>query len=130
MTHTEENTMKYTLTTLMLTASLAWMPQLATADTAGNVAGGVSGAISGALPDQSGAPLPQVEGEIRKVDATAGKLTVRHGPIGNLDMAAMTMVFRVKDPGMLAQVQTGDKVRFTAERLDGLLTITSLTVEK
>lgn len=115
--------MKYTLTTLMLTASLAWMPQLATADTAGNVAGGVSGAISGA-------PLPQVEGEIRKVDATAGKLTVRHGPIGNLDMAAMTMVFRVKDPGMLAQVQTGDKVRFTAERLDGLLTITSLTVEK
>lgn len=124
--------MKYTLTTLMLMlmASLAWMPQLATADTANIAAGAAPGAISGALPDQSGVPLPQVEGEIRKVDAAAGKLTVRHGPIENLNMAAMTMVFRVKDPAMLAQVQTGDKVRFTAERLDGLLTITSLTVEK
>lgn len=72
------------------------------------------------------APLPEVEGEIRKVDAPAGKLTIRHGPIGNLDMGAMTMIFRVKDPAMLTQVQAGDKVQFTVDRIDGLLTVTSL----
>ncbi|WP_254775909.1 copper-binding protein [Ralstonia sp. 25mfcol4.1] len=74
------------------------------------------------------APLPEVEGEIRKVDAGAGKLTIRHGPIGNLDMGAMTMIFRVKDPAMLTRVQAGDKVRFTVDRVDGLLTVTSLAV--
>ncbi|PLP96533.1 hypothetical protein CYJ10_31820 [Cupriavidus pauculus] len=74
------------------------------------------------------APLPEVEGEIRKVDAEAGKLTIRHGPIGNLDMGAMTMIFRVKDPAMLTRVQAGDKVRFTVDRIDGLLTVTSLAI--
>ena len=81
-------------------------------------------------PDMASAtaqvPLPEVEGEIRKVDALAGKLTIRHGPIGNLDMGAMTMIFRVKDPAMLTQVQAGDKVQFTVDRIDGLLTVTSL----
>ena len=76
------------------------------------------------------AGTPAVEGEIRKVDGPAGKLTIRHGPIENLDMAAMTMIFRVRDPAMLTQVQAGDKVRFTVDRIEGLLTVTSLVVEK
>ena len=76
------------------------------------------------------APLPEVEGEIRKVDAQAGKLTIRHGPIGNLDMGAMTMIFRVRDPAMLTQVQAGDKVQFTVDRIDGLLTVTSLNIKQ
>jgi len=70
------------------------------------------------------------EGEVRKVDSTAGKLTLRHGPLENLAMPAMTMVFRVTDPAWLAQLKVGDKVRFTADRVDGNLTVTALELEK
>jgi len=69
------------------------------------------------------------EGEVRKVDSTVGKLTLRHGPLANLDMPAMTMVFRVKDPAWLAQLRVGDKVRFVAQRVDGNLTVTTLELE-
>lgn len=66
------------------------------------------------------------EGEVRKVDLAARKLTLRHGDIRNLGMPGMTMVFKVTDPKMLSGVKEGDKVRFTAERLDGALTVTSI----
>ncbi|SHG66288.1 copper-binding protein [Massilia sp. CF038] len=66
------------------------------------------------------------DGEIRKVDMDAGKLTIRHGELKNLDMAPMTMVFRVKDKAMLGQVAAGDKVRFSAEKIEGALTVTAL----
>ncbi|UUZ48331.1 copper-binding protein [Massilia sp. B-10] len=66
------------------------------------------------------------DGEIRKVDKDAAKLTIRHGELKNLDMPPMTMVFRVKDKAMLDKVATGDKVRFNAEKVDGALTVTSL----
>ena len=68
----------------------------------------------------------QSDGEIKKVDKEAGKITVKHGPLVNLDMPAMTMVFKVKDPGMLEQVKAGDKVKFTAEKINGAFTITAL----
>ena len=70
------------------------------------------------------------EGEVRKVDSTAGKLTLRHGPLANLDMPAMTMVFRVKDPAWLAQLKVGDRVRFVAKRVDGNLTVTAIELEQ
>jgi len=70
------------------------------------------------------------EGEVRRVDGAVGKLTLRHGPLENLEMPAMTMVFRVKDPTWLAQLKVGDKVRFVAERVDGNLTVTALEVEE
>jgi len=69
---------------------------------------------------------PQTEGEIRNVDTTAQKLTVKHGRIENLGMSPMTMVFRVKDPAFLTMVKAGDKVRMTVERVDGALTIVAL----
>ncbi|MGU7773833.1 copper-binding protein [Burkholderia sp. MR1-5-21] len=65
-------------------------------------------------------------GEIRKVDAAAGKLTIKHGPLENLGMDAMTMVFKVKDPAMISQVKVGDKLDFVAEEMDGALTVTKL----
>ena len=68
----------------------------------------------------------QTEGEIRKVDAAAQKLTVKHGRIENLGMSPMTMVFRVKDPTFLTVVKPGDKVKMTVERIDGALTIVAL----
>ena len=66
------------------------------------------------------------EGEVRKVDKDAKKITLRHGPLTNLDMPAMTMVFQVQDPAMLDKVKTGDKVKFRAEKVDGAFTITHI----
>ena len=66
---------------------------------------------------------PMTEGEVRKVDKEAGKLTLRHGRIENLDMPAMTMVFRVADPSMLETLKEGDKIRFAADRMNGALTV-------
>ncbi len=63
------------------------------------------------------------DGEIRKVDKEAGKLTIKHGPIANLEMPGMTMVFRVGDPAMLEQVKAGDKVRFAADKVNGAITV-------
>ena len=65
-------------------------------------------------------------GEIRKVDKDTGKLTIRHGPIQNLDMPAMTMVFQVKNPAMLDQVTTGDKIKFAVEKTGGALVVTHI----
>jgi Cu(I)/Ag(I) efflux system periplasmic protein CusF len=70
------------------------------------------------------------EGEVRKVDKTAGKITLRHGEIRNLDMPSMTMVFLVKDKSMLDKVKTGDKVRFLAEKSNGTLVVTALEAAK
>jgi Cu/Ag efflux protein CusF len=69
-----------------------------------------------------------VDGEIRKVDAAAGKLTIRHAPLTELDMPAMTMVFRVADPKLLEDLKPGDKVRFVATRDGGAFTVTRLEV--
>jgi Cu(I)/Ag(I) efflux system periplasmic protein CusF len=66
------------------------------------------------------------EGKIRKVDKSAGKITVKHGEIKNLDMPPMTMVFGVKDAAMLDKVKQGDKVRFRAASEDGKFTITEI----
>ena len=76
------------------------------------------------------ANAPATDGEVRKVDKAQGKITLRHGPIANLDMPGMTMVFRVSDAKMLDAVQPGDKVRFAADNLNGALTVTAMEVLK
>ncbi|WP_407928306.1 copper-binding protein [Collimonas silvisoli] len=65
-------------------------------------------------------------GEVKKIDKEAGKITIKHGPLANLEMPPMTMVFRVKDPIMLDQVKPGDKINFVAEKANGALTVTQL----
>jgi Cu(I)/Ag(I) efflux system periplasmic protein CusF len=72
-----------------------------------------------------------VDGEVKKIDESAGKITLKHGPIKNLGMdEGMTMVFRVKDSAMLKQVKVGDKVRFEAEKADAGYTVTNLRKAK
>lgn len=66
------------------------------------------------------------EGEIRKVDKDNKKLTIKHGPLKNLDMPGMTMVFGVKEDAMLDKVETGAKVRFLAEKVDGKIVVTRM----
>ena len=70
------------------------------------------------------------EGVVRKIDKDAGKITIKHGPLVNLDMPAMTMVFRVKDPAMLTQVKEGDAIKFTVEKVGGAFTVTTLESAK
>lgn len=84
------------------------------------------GARHAAAPAQMAQAGASVQAEVRKVDKEAKKLTLKHGPIPNLDMPAMTMVFRVQDPAMLEQVKAGDKVRFAAENVNGQLTVTRI----
>jgi len=69
-------------------------------------------------------PAPLSEGEVRKVDKAAKKLTLRHGPIRNLDMPAMTMVFQVPDAALLDGLAVGDKLRFHAEQQNGATIVT------
>ncbi|MDM0011757.1 copper-binding protein [Variovorax sp. J22P168] len=82
--------------------------------------------LAGAAHAQAAAAMPLSEGEVRKVDKEAGRLTLAHGPLENLDMPGMTMVFRVADGAMLDAVRPGDKVRFHAEQIQGRLTVTRI----
>jgi Cu(I)/Ag(I) efflux system protein CusF len=65
-------------------------------------------------------------GEIRKVDKTTSKITIKHGEIKNLDMPPMTMVFQVRDPALLEKAKAGDKVRFIAEQKEGAIVVTAI----
>jgi Cu(I)/Ag(I) efflux system periplasmic protein CusF len=76
------------------------------------------------------AVLPQTEGEVRKVDKEAGKVTLKHGEIKNLEMPGMTMVFQVKDTALLEKVKAGDKVNFTADKVNGAYTVLSIEPRK
>ena len=80
-------------------------------------------AFGGAAVAQS---PPLVRGKVEKVDAAAGKVTIDHEKVPNLDMDPMTMVWAAKDPSMLKGLKAGDKVRFTAERVEGRLTVTMI----
>jgi len=68
----------------------------------------------------------RADAEVRKVDLENKKITLRHGFIKNLDMPAMSMVFNAKDVTLLEKVKVGDKVKFSAEKLDGVFFVTSI----
>jgi Cu(I)/Ag(I) efflux system protein CusF len=71
------------------------------------------------------------DGEVIKVDESAGKITIKHGPFKKLDMdEGMTMVFKASDPAMLKQVKPGDKIRFDADKVDGQFTVTKIERKK
>lgn len=70
--------------------------------------------------------LPKVDAEVRRVDAGAGKVTLRHAEIPNLGMPPMTMVFQVGDPGLLEGVEVGDRLLVTVDQIDGAYTVLSL----
>ena len=71
-----------------------------------------------------------VDGEVVKVDDAQGKITLKHSPITNLDMPAMTMVFKAGDPAMIKQVKVGDKVKFEADKVNGQITVTKIEKAK
>jgi Cu/Ag efflux protein CusF len=85
----------------------------------------------GMLANVAVAQAPMVNGQVTKIDESAGKITLKHGPIKKLDMnEGMTMVFRVQDPAMLKQVKAGDKVKFDADKINGQFTVTKIEKAK
>lgn len=111
---------------LALAATLCAAAGLASAQDhahGGHGAHGAHGAQAGA---KATAAAELVDGEVKKIDKGAGKITLRHGELKSLNMPAMSMVFRVKDAAMLDQVKTGDKVKFAADRVNGAVTIVEL----
>lgn len=91
----------------------------------------ISALIAGAAIAASAfAQAPTTEGEVRKVDKSTGKITLRHGEIKNLDMPPMTMVFTAKDPALLEKVKAGDKVLFQAEKDGATYLVTAIEAKK
>ncbi len=108
--------MKHALTLSLIAAALA-MPAHAQQNAADHSA-------HQAAPAK--APAALSDGEIRKIDRDAQKITIRHGPIANLGMPPMTMVFQVKDAALLDRAKTGEKVRFSAEQAGGAYIVTRI----
>jgi len=77
-------------------------------------------------PSAQAANGEMADGEVRKVDKEGGKLTLKHGDIKSLDMPPMTMVFVVKDKGMLDKLKAGDKIKFNAISDAGKLIVTEI----
>jgi len=72
-----------------------------------------------------------IDGTITKVDTSAGKITIKHGPIKKFDMDdGMTMVFRAQDPAMLKAVKAGDEIKFDAENVNGQFVVTRIQKSK
>ena len=71
------------------------------------------------------------DGVVTQVDASAQKITIKHGPLKKFDMDdGMTMVFRAQDPAMLKAVKAGDKVKFVPDRINGQFTVTKIEKAK
>ena len=81
-------------------------------------------------PPAAAAAADMAEGEVRKIDKESKKITLKHGPIKNLDMPGMTMVFQVKDAAMLDSLKTGDKIRFKAEQMGSAIVVTDIETAK
>ena len=81
-------------------------------------------------PTAAASAADMTEGEIRKVDKDAKKLTIKHGEIKSLDMPPMTMVFQVKDASVLDKVKVGDKVRFVVQKSDTGFVVTDVEAAK
>jgi Cu/Ag efflux protein CusF len=106
--------MKTLTETVFLAVALAIPPAYA----------GESHELPAAAASQASAPIS--DGEVRKVDREAKKITIKHGPLANLDMPPMTMVFQVRDPALLDKVKAGDKVKFRAEKEGSVYLVTHI----
>ena len=107
--------MRLRLLAVISIASLLFAP--------GGYAAGEPSADNAAGTTSADSGQAMTSGVVKKVDKGAGKVTIRHGPIENLGMPQMTMIFRVKDPEMLDRLKEGDEIRFVADKVDGAYTV-------
>ncbi len=88
-------------------------------------------ALTSAAAVQTAIAQEITDGQVTKIDESAGKITLRHGPIKKFEMEeGMTMVFKAQDPAMLKSVKVGDKVKFEADRVNGQFTVTKIQKAK
>jgi Cu/Ag efflux protein CusF len=88
-------------------------------------------ALAGVALGATAAIAQMVDGEVTKVDESAGKITIKHGPMKKFDMEdGMTMVFRANDPAILKQVKAGDKIKFEADKVNGQFTVMKVEKQK
>jgi Cu/Ag efflux protein CusF len=80
------------------------------------------------VPPPAAQSVVMSDGVVRKIDLENGRITLKHGPLVNLDMPAMTMMFRVQPPGLLNAVKVGDRVKFHVEQIGGVYTVTAIQV--
>ena len=84
-----------------------------------------------AMPGMALAQAEMTTGQVTKVDASAGKITIKHGAIKKFEMDdGMTMVFRAQDPAMLKAVKAGDKIKFEADKVNGQFTVIKMEKTK
>jgi Cu(I)/Ag(I) efflux system periplasmic protein CusF len=81
----------------------------------------------GVMPRRAQAQTASSTGEVLKIDKAAERITLKHNGVKNLDLPPMSLVFRVRELQRLDGLNPGDRVRFTAERIDGQFTVTSLS---
>ena len=72
-----------------------------------------------------------IDGQVTKVDQSAGKITIKHGPAKRLGMeSGMTMVYKAQDPALLKAIKAGNKIKFDAEQVNGQYTVTKIEMAK
>jgi Cu(I)/Ag(I) efflux system protein CusF len=89
-------------------------------------------ALAMLIGSQSAIAQPDlIDGQVMKVDQSAGKITIKHGPAKRLGMeSGMTMVYKAQDPAMLKAVKPGNKIKFDAEQVNGQYTVTKIETAK
>ena len=118
-------------TWIFLSAALGAAPALAQPKTSDHAAHQTAAPV--AAPATAPAAPQSADmsvGEVRRVDKGAGKLTLKHGEIRNLDMPPMTMVFQVQDPALLDRLRPGDAVRFRAEKTAAGYVVTAIELAR
>lgn len=77
------------------------------------------------------AQVDLIDGQVTRIDQSAGKITIKHGPAKRLGMEqGMTMVYKAQDPAMLKAVKAGDKIKFDASQVNGQYTVTKIEKAK
>ena len=66
------------------------------------------------------------KGKVKKLDEKAGKVTIIHEDLKNLDMPGMTMVFRIGEGVDAAKLKEGADIEFVADRVNGKITVTEI----
>jgi Cu(I)/Ag(I) efflux system periplasmic protein CusF len=95
------------------------------------LAAALAAAWHGAIAQNAAAPSAAIDGQVIKVDPSAGKITIKHGPAPKLGMdEGMTMIYRAQDPRLLDAVKAGDRIRFGADQINGQYTVTTIQKAK
>ena len=96
-------------------------------DSEASLSGVRSRPITSATPATARAASTLYEGVGRIEATTPGSVTISHGPIPAVPWPAMTMQFKLADPGLGRAVKVGDRVAFAFDHPDASPTVRRMT---